>query len=120
MTATIYEQFDKATNGLSAYVIFDKSEPVGRVVFTYARSGMRTTCWLQIWGAPMVKAFANGCGYDKGTASFVNAAARINADELSREDRARVAEIVKGVTDNGRRWTDRLREAGLTVQHVIE
>lgn len=123
MTKNIYEQFDAATRELSAYAVFKGSDPVGRVVFKRTASGMRTTCFLQIWGSPMVKGVANGCGYDKDSASFTNAASQYGPNEPGRDvlgdEQSRRADF-HAVKDNGYRWSDQLRELGYTVQHVID
>ena len=120
MSKSIYEAFDATTRNLSAYAIFGGANSVGRVIFTRARSGCRTTCWLQIWGAPMVKGIANGGGYDKDSAAFIHAADKLR---IERDDDAKAAEYLSafsGVLDNGRRWKDQLEEVGYTVQHVID
>lgn len=117
MTKSIYDQFDTATANLSAYAIFKGAESVGRVVFKRAKSGMRTTCFLQVWGAPMVKAFAPGCGYDKDSCSFEKAARLLKGDFP--DNGAHVAALM-AVKDEGERWSDQLRALGYTVQHVVD
>lgn len=117
MAKSIYDQFDAATANLSAYAVFKGAESVGRVIFKRAKSGMRTTCFLQVWGAPMVKAFAPGCGYDKDSCSFEKAARLLQDQALNGSAHAVSFKTVK---DEGERWSDQLRAMGYTVQHIID
>lgn len=118
MTKSVYDQFDAATAGLSAYAVFKGAESVGRVVFKRAKSGMRTTCFLQVWGSPMAKAFAPGCGYDKDSCSFEKAARLLQ--EPSPDGDAGHLAAFKAVKDEGKRWATQLRAMGYTVQRIID
>jgi len=117
MAKSIYDKFDVATANLSAYAIFRGAESVGRVVFKRAKSGMRTTCFLQVWGSPMVSAFAPGYGYDKDSCAFQKAARLLKGDF---PDNGAYVGAFKAVKDEGVRWSDQLRSMGYIVQHVID
>lgn len=121
----IYEQFDAAFRQVSAYAVFKDAKCVGRVAFKHPKDGAgRLWCYVQVWGAPMVRAFAGGCGYDKQSAAFVNTAAKLCFEE--QRERGDYQEIthhvasLKAVKDDGTRWLHQLEDLGYTVQHIID
>ena len=71
----IYEQHEKAFNNVSAFIILKDGERVATVAFKYPKDGMgRLWCYLNVLGLPMVRGYAGGCGYDKASAAFLDAA----------------------------------------------
>lgn len=125
----IYDQFDKAFNRVSAYVILDKSgECVAKVAFKFPADGAgRLYAYVHWLGVPMVRGFAGGYGYDKRSAAVANAVARI--DMTDREDAHRDdfdqpvtarAEFIDAVAkDGGEYWDTRLRNAGFNVIQAV-
>lgn len=125
----IYDQFDKAFNRVSAYVILDKSgECVAKVGFKFPADGAgRLYAYVHWLGVPMVRGFAGGYGYDKRSAAVAVAVAEI--DMSDREDRHRDdigqpvttrAEFVDALAkDGGEHWDTRLRNAGFTVIQAV-
>lgn len=122
-TQKIYDQFDAATAQVGAYAIFKGAEYVGRAVFKYPRDGSgRLYCYLQSWGAPMVRGYASGGGYDKQTAAFESAADQMTelawVDSHSLDHIAQFTEAATG--PDGERWSRRLEVRGYIVACVTE
>ena len=119
----IYDSFDSATRHLSAFAVLDSGQYVARVIFRYAESGMRVTCYLQAWGSPMVRAYANGCGYDRCTAAIDSALARAckasAADEARPDVQAVLDRMRHAVKDDGMSWDSALIKAGFTVLSLL-
>lgn len=121
----IYESFDSATRHLAAYAVLDASGVyVARVIFRYAESGMRVTCFFQAWGSPMVKEYANGCGYDRCTAAMDSALARAckasaAPDEARPEVQAIVQSMQHAVKDDGMSWDSALIKKGFKVLSLL-
>jgi len=70
----IYDRHAKAFQSIKAGVLLKDGKQVGTLAFKYGAS--RVTCYLHIFGTPMVSGSASGYGYDKTTASFVAACNR--------------------------------------------
>lgn len=125
----IYDQFDKAFNRVSAYVILDKSgECVAKIAFKFPADGAgRLYAYVHWLGVPMVRGLAGGYGYDKRSAAVAHAVARIDMGD--REDKHRDdfgqpvtdrAEFIDAVAkDGGEYWDTRLRNAGFNVIQVV-
>lgn len=75
----IYRAHEQAFRHISAYVVLKDGELVARVAFQFAKSGLRTTCWMHYLSTAMTKAFASGGGYDKLSAA-AHKAARVTGD----------------------------------------
>ena len=117
----IYDQFDAATKDVSAYAITKDGANIGRIIFKYPRDGMgRLFAYVQVWGFPMVRGYASGCGYDKHSAAVESAVSGLKSglerDEKSQHIQAWQAAMAK---DAGVRWDDRLRAAGYEARAVI-
>ena len=118
-TEATYAAFDSATRQLGACAIVNEAgEYVARAVFRYpsARS-TRVTCFLQVWGEAMQRGHADGGGYDKETAAFEAAAAKLTAESSPNEAATAILKDAAG-RDDGKRWADRLVGTGLTVLNV--
>lgn len=117
----IYEQFDKATRRVGAYVIFRDGKVSGRVVLAYPVDGAsRLYAYVQVWGAPMVRAFAGGGGYDKGTAAVCHAISRLEPEKGEYPSPANVAEMISAwraavASDGGYSWKHQFEAAGFEV-----
>lgn len=133
----VYEQFDSAFCRVAADVIlFDgpnvtregsaASAPVGRIAWKYPADGAgRLYCYLQIWGGPMVRAFAGGYGYDKRGAAFraaVRKLAEINPENESySETQAAALKVIQSLeSDQWNAVLNDLRKQGVLIQHVID
>ncbi|MDI1263881.1 MAG: hypothetical protein PS018_11550 [bacterium] len=115
----IYEQHSKAFEHVSAYVVTKGDDIIATVAFKFAKSGMRTTCYLHILGAQMVRAYASGGGYDKCSASVYSAIDRVKPDENDIRTLQRAGAFRDAVTDDGQHWDNALRQAGFTVHQAV-
>lgn len=116
---SIYDQHDAAFRGVSAYVITDKTgRQVGKVAFSFARSGLRTTCYFHIHGTQMARAYAQGGGYDKASAAAQAAVCKIKA---MREEPCfeLVVAMASAIKDQGASWDRDLRDAGFNVLQAV-
>lgn len=116
----VYAQFDKAFGNVSAYGLMFAGENVGRVVFKH---GAAVTAYVQLWSAPMTKGRAGGGGYDRASAAFDAAAAKLdapNADHTKTGARAHAA-IVRALRTelDGHKWSSRLEGEGFEIINVI-
>lgn len=127
----IYDQFDKAFNRVSAYVILDKSgECVAKVAFKFPADGAGRLCAYVHWlGVPMVRGFAGGYGYDKRSAAVADAVHKGKAafnegaqdkQQLSDERARQLYDFRHAlVVDGGEYWDSRLRNAGFNVIQAV-
>lgn len=117
----IYRQHEQTFRGVAAWVVFDEREQlVARVTFTFARSGLRTTCWFHVIGLPMVKAFAGGGGYDKASAAAHKAVGRVKTSKDATPRANHDAERIKAaITDTGHNWNTELVRAGFRVIQAV-
>jgi hypothetical protein len=119
----IYDQFDKAFNRVSAYVILDKSgECVAKVAFKFPADGAgRLYAYVHWLGVPMVRGFAGGYGYDKRSAAVANAVNKMIVPVEMEPLTAAAMHNFLGATerDSGEYWDTRLRNAGFTVIQAI-
>ncbi|KDR90955.1 hypothetical protein L905_24035 [Agrobacterium sp. TS43] len=121
----IYDQFDKAFNRVSAYVILDKSgECVAKVAFKFPADGAgRLYAYVHWLGVPMVRGFAGGYGYDKRSAAVASAANQLYGkdDKLLHDNGNPLyhAFAYAIVRDSGEYWDTRLRDAGFDVIQAV-
>ncbi len=70
----IYEQHEKAFPLVSAYVLMNDGERIGKIAFKFPKDGAgRLWCYFHYLGAEMSRGYAGGYGYDKRTAAVENA-----------------------------------------------
>ena len=120
----IYEQHNTTFKGVSAYVVTDKSgNRIATVAFKRANS---VTCFLHILGLQMVKARANGGGYDMCSAAFDSAMDKVNIpDETAPIDARDYTNIVIAfrkagtIGNDGSEWNRALRDAGFNVLQAV-
>jgi hypothetical protein len=70
----IYDKHNKAFKAVKAGALVKEGKQLGTLAFKYGAS--RVTCYLHIFGTPMVSGNASGYGYDKTTTAFVAACNR--------------------------------------------
>jgi hypothetical protein len=132
-TEELYEQRDRAASNSYTlhHVAVDRkwqtevsslrNDFVGNLTFKRSKSGMRTTCYLHLYGFAIVKGIANGCNYDTQTAAFQDAwshwlAQYSTADSSDKEFLAQthptlvpdISTAVGAFTSGGARWKDAL------------
>ena len=98
---TIYTQFEKAFNKVAVFVLInDKGEKLATIAFKFPRDGAgRLTCYFDIDGLSMVKGIAGGCGYDKKSAAFYDAAKKANNIKLDAEEQKYAHTIYGNLSD---------------------
>lgn len=113
-----YAAFDRAFSNVSAYVILHSGAAIGRVAFKH---GASVQCYAQIWGADMQRGKAGGGGYDRATAAAEQAFSRMGAEGALRDDAAgHILALQSALAgSDGKRWAQRVEDAGYTVQHVF-
>jgi len=122
----IYDLHRKAFDAVSAYVIVrtgkdGKPDRVANIAFKYPRDGMgRQYCYLHVFGGPMVRGFASGCGYDKHSASASAAAHKLKEMDYYPEAQADLRAVREALLpDGGYSWGHRLRDAGFEVFQAV-
>ena len=117
----IYEQHEKAFAGVSAFVILHNGERVATIAFRHPNRGMRLWVYMHWLGIEMVRGHADGGGYDKHSAA-VDAAAR-KLKSLDAAGDVATGEFFAFLAachdSDGRRWDNRLRDAGFTVLQAV-
>lgn len=85
--SNIYDQHNSAFRQVQAYVILKGSERVATIAFKFPHDGAgRLYAYVHWLGAPMVRGYANGYGYDKRSAA-VESAVQVMLNPASRESR---------------------------------
>lgn len=135
---TIYDLHSKAFSNVSAFVVMREKrksddtgtelERVATIAMKYPRDGAsRQWCYLHVLGLPMVRGYAGGCGYDKNSAAFQDAAARQCGAKLESWQTSdysgeyRIAALMRD-SFNGREghdWQANLRHAGFIVLQAV-
>lgn len=103
---TDYDKFDAAVRNIAASVLIYDGKPAGRIIWKY---GAATTCYFQLWGAPMHHGRASGYGYDKRGASAAKAIlSLLDSGDLDRAGVAPSLADLDGLTlrdvSNGAGW----------------
>lgn len=112
-----YAAFDRAFSNVSAYIIIHNGAAIGRVAFKH---GVSVQCYAQVWGSDMQRGKAGGGGYDRSTAAVEQAFARMGGTDANAAAAEHVTAIKAAMAGtDGKRWTQRLEEAGYTIQHVF-
>lgn len=118
----IYDLHEAAFRDVSAYVVANGAtgERVATIAFKYARSGLRTTCYLHVLGTPMVKAFASGGGYDKASAALHYATKKLReGDTCSPLAKAHMDVFKRIIKDEGQSWEREVRDAGYNLLRAV-
>jgi hypothetical protein len=123
MSANIYDQHRASFPHVSAFVIAQGGRRVGTVAFKFPRDGAgRLYCYLQVFGMPMARGFANGYGYDKKSAACESAAERIAppTEPEYADDAGRATAIKAALAGHeGYDWDRRIRDAGFEVWQAV-
>lgn len=116
----VYAQFDKAFGNVQAYGLLFGGDPVGRVVFKH---GAAVTAFVHLTTTEMRKGRAGGGGYDRASAAFDAAAAKVDCPDGERtKSGARAhAALVRALRPelDGRTWSSRLEAEGFQIVNVI-
>ena len=125
--STIYDQHASAFPHMSAYVILKDGERVATVAVKYSARSTRVWAYLHVLSLPMVRACADGGGYDKTSAAIAKASQQVrcpltvyypgNAQEL--HDLAQFWNDLSPSLDKGHEWTRALELAGFTVLQAV-
>jgi hypothetical protein len=120
----IYAKHEAAFKQVSASALFCPKEQrqIGHISFKFPKDGAgRLTCYIHIFGQPMVCGTANGYGYDKRTAADLPAASKLKTDDSYPAYSTTQAAIVKQAldTDGGYSWDRYLMDAGLMVLQAV-
>ena len=125
MTDT-YKLHEKAFANVAAYVIMRGDDNLGSIAFKFPRDGAgRLYAYLHIYGAPMVRGFAGGFGYDKQTAAVADAARKLlkspECEPLVRGNPAwYVPTLIHTLAqDGGHHWDNALRAADFQVYRAV-
>lgn len=127
----IYDQHKAAFANVSAFVVTDKlGERIATVAIKFPRDGAgRLYAYVHMFGVEMVRAHANGYGYDKTSAAVADAITRIPAytalqrAELDGYGAAIMANrqaflgAVQGMDSQG--WLRQLESAGFRVFQAV-
>lgn len=116
----IYEQHKAAFANVSAYVICRDGELVARIAFKFPKDGAgRLYAYVHWLGEPMVRGFASGGGYDKGSAACAAAASKMRVG-VGAEGWEAYEAFVKALSkDDGATWNDHLRNTGFAVHSAV-
>ena len=130
MPANIYDQHRASFAQVSAFVILSEGKRVATVAVKFPRDGAgRLLAYVHWIGAPMVRGFAGGYGYDKTSAAIAHAAGKLSLSQsvwpdgtlhYSPEELALHALFRDTLArDDGIAWDARLRDAGFTVLQAV-
>jgi hypothetical protein len=80
------------------------------------------TAYVQVWGFAMAIGRAGGGGYDRTTAAVEQAMAKISQDDSKDAEAIAILERFQAAMagPGGKRWNQRLEDAGFTVALVID
>lgn len=122
----IYEQHAAAFSKVSAFVILDlEGERVATVALKHPSDGAgRLYAYVHLIGVEMVRAHANGYGYDKRSAAVAAAIAKIKEPEGRSERDLQVSGYHELITDaapamDSRDWTQAIEAAGFRVLQAV-
>lgn len=124
MTASIYDQHDKAFANVSAFAIVRNGERVANISFKFPRDGAgRLQCFVHWLGLEMVRGTAGGYGYDKRTAAMANAISQAHKTKhpliFAEPGSTLDAFTLALARDAGDSWDAMLRKAGFDVWQVL-
>ena len=116
----IYDQHKAAFAQVSAYVVVKDGELKARIAFKFPKDGSgRLYAYVHWLGDPMVRGFATGGGYDKGSAACSAAVRKMDwkttAKTIDDKEEMRAAFIRALAKDDGATWNDHVRKAGFLV-----
>lgn len=118
MTTKIYDQYQTAFNGLSAYAILNKKGVIiGKVAFK--RGNCRVTAYTHIYGLEMTKGIANGGGYDMCSAACQNGFNKMSRNNIDKEAGRYLNSICLALQDDGQHWDRALLSIGYNAVSIL-
>jgi len=116
--ANIYSQHAVHFSAVEAYVILKDGERVATIAFKHPRDGAgRLYAYVHWLGLEMVRGHASGYGYDKRSAACADAVTEEMVRGGDGRDFLDFCDAL--VKDDGRRWDQRLRDAGFDVLQAV-
>ncbi|WP_426050363.1 hypothetical protein [Brevundimonas sp. SL161] len=125
----VYDQHQSAFARVSAFVILKDDERVATVALKFPADGAgRLWAYVHLIGVEMVRAHADGFGYDKRSAAVSAAIAKIpapsddkgrNPEWLAKMNANRAALIIAAATMESHGHESALRSAGFTVLQAV-
>lgn len=130
MPANIYDQHRASFANVSAFVVMLDGQRAATIAFKFPRDGAgRFLAYVHWIGAPMVRGYAGGYGYDKQSASLANAAAKLTLENGTYPDgtpyygeeevTAHAAFKTALSLDDGHGWRCNLEDAGFKVWGAV-
>lgn len=89
----------------------------GNVTFKRSASGMRTTCYLHLFGDTLIKAIASGCGYDVQSESMRLALVKLAKVAENEQNKALAMDLLRGF-DDGKEWKRHFEDKGVFAAHI--
>ena len=121
--ADIYDQHQSTFGKVAAHVVLKDGKRVGTVAIKYpSGQSLRLWAYVHFLGAPMVRGYAGGGGYDKTSAAFASAASKviIAPHGVSGDDVDIQRDFVAALMDdNGSHWDRQLQKAGFEVLQAV-
>ena len=125
--SNIYDQHTSAFSDVSAYVILKDGQRVATVAVKYSARSTRVWAYLHVLSLPMVRACADGGGYDKTSAAIAKASQQVrcpltvydpgNAQEL--RELAQSWNDLAPSLDKGQHWDRALERADFSVLQAV-
>lgn len=125
-TSKIYEERDNAASGSYTLHAFPATKPavtdiretfIGNITFKRSTSGMQTTCFLHLFGGPIVKSVVRGCGYDVATEALHKAFTELLKSETTPRNKELMLRIMYDWTDSTS-WKPQLQKQGVLAAHI--
>lgn len=114
-----YEQHDRHFASVAAYVVTKDGKLVANVAFKLPADGAaRLYCYVHILGTEMVRGSATGGGYDKHSAAFISASARLQIKGTKPTENENMA-VFKAYPDDGAHWDGYLMSMGYLVLRAV-
>lgn len=112
----IYTKHDAAFKQVSAFLLMQNGEAIGKVAIKYPKDGVgRLTAYVHFYGSQMEYGTARGYGYDKTGAAIGEA-----VKKLIKADGRYITEYLKDYKYNeAARWAELFRACGIQVYCVI-
>ena len=111
----VYKKFENHFSDVSAYVIMQNKNYVGKIVVKHTRSGVAHV-YLHEFGYTMTSGKAGGYGYDKVGAALGEAA--INSEHDTEAHACNLYKVLKQARCDGE-WMNILRDNGYEVFNAL-
>jgi hypothetical protein len=117
----IYDLHHAAFKAVEAYVVMQGSELVGRIAFKRGASG-KVWCYLDLFGARMVRGGAGGGGYDKHSAAFYEAVTRLpigSSADAGLVSRSCLVRLAAKAGAGASHWDSAMRDNGFAIHQAV-